>query len=433
MMSALFSIVIPVFNAAERLEQCLKSVLAQSFGGWQAVLVDDGSDDGSAQICDSFAAEDSRIRAIHTENRGVSAARNTGIEVSEGEYVIFLDSDDMLLPGALQQLSSKCGGLRENLPENLPDMIIYDFLKISDNAGNAINSDSFSSDGLSSSLSAHEQFPPEGRVSPQKALAWLFEDRYCWNVWQAAFRRSLLESMNDSNDSQSVVKPCLQSKSRHFERCSSVFDENIRVAEDLLMFVRALTAADRRAGQQKSGSVVFLSKPLYAYVSAPESVMNKTLTDSAKQIEAARDVIEVESRLEKIMAENPGEAAEKYHFHAFHIFFSWAVRICATAPAKSPAGSPAQSSAQSLSKSPAQPSAGLPADSSDSQLSGGGKNTSEQTAKNTAAELKRLALRACPPFGQLNRRDKIKYFVFLSGLYKIRTVSAVFNRRNLER
>ena len=433
MMSALFSIVIPVFNAAERLEQCLKSVLAQSFGGWQAVLVDDGSDDGSAQICDSFAAEDSRIRAIHTENRGVSAARNTGIEVSEGEYVIFLDSDDMLLPGALQQLSSKCGGLRENLPENLPDMIIYDFLKISDNAGNAINSDSFSSDGLSSSLSAHEQFPPEGRVSPQKALAWLFEDRYCWNVWQAAFRRSLLESMNDSNDSQSVVKPCLQSKSRHFERCSSVFDENIRVAEDLLMFVRALTAADRRAGQQKSGSVVFLSKPLYAYVSAPESVMNKTLTDSAKQIEAARDVIEVESRLEKIMAENPGEAAEKYHFHAFHIFFSWAVRICATAPAKSPAGSPAQSSAQSLSKSPAQPSAGLPADSSDSQLSGGGKNTSEQTAKNTAAELKRLALRACPPFGQLNRRDKIKYFVFLSGLYKIRTVSAVFNRRSLER
>lgn len=432
-MSALFSIVIPVFNAAERLEQCLKSVLAQSFGGWQAVLVDDGSDDGSAQICDSFAAEDSRIRAIHTENRGVSAARNTGIEVSEGEYVIFLDSDDMLLPGALQQLSSKCGGLRENLPENLPDMIIYDFLKISDNAGNAINSDSFSSDGLSSSLSAHEQFPPEGRVSPQKALAWLFEDRYCWNVWQAAFRRSLLESMNDSNDSQSVVKPCLQSNSRHFERCSSVFDENIRVAEDLLMFVRALIAADRRAGQQKSGSVVFLSKSLYAYVSAPESVMNKTLTDSAKQIEAARDVIEVESRLEKIMAENPGEAAEKYHFHAFHIFFSWAVRICATAPAESPAKSPAELPAQSLLKSPAQPSAGLPADSSDSQLSGGGKNTSEQTDKNTAAELKRLALRVCPPFGQLNRRDKIKYFVFLSGLYKIRTVSAVFNRRNLER
>ena len=429
MMSALFSIVIPVFNAAERLEQCLKSVLAQSFGGWQAVLVDDGSDDGSAQICDSFAAEDSRIRAIHTENRGVSAARNTGIEVSEGEYVIFLDSDDMLLPGALQQLSSKCGGLRENLPENLPDMIIYDFLKISDNAGNAINSDSFSSDGLSSSLSAHEQFPPEGRVSPQKALAWLFEDRYCWNVWQAAFRRSLLESMNDSNDSQSVVKPRLQSNLRQFEHCGSVFDENIRVAEDLLMFVRALIAADRRTGQQKSGSVVFLSKPLYAYVSAPESVMNKTLTDSAKQIEAARDVIEVESRLEKIMAENPGEAAEKYHFHAFHIFFSWVVRICATAPAESPAESPAQS----LLKSPTQPSAGLPADSSDSQLSGGGKNTSEQTAKNTAAELKRLALRACPPFGQLNRRDKIKYFVFLSGLYKIRTVSAVFNRRNLER
>lgn len=417
-MSALFSIVIPVFNAAERLEQCLKSVLAQSFGGWQAVLVDDGSDDGSAQICDSFAAEDSRIRAIHTENRGVSAARNTGIEVSEGEYVIFLDSDDMLLPGALQQLSSKCGGLRENLPENLPDMIIYDFLKISDNAGNAINSDSFSSDGLSSSLSAHEQFPPEGRVSPQKALAWLFEDRYCWNVWQAAFRRSLLESMNDSNDSQSVVKPRLQSNSRHFERCGSVFDENIRVAEDLLMFVRALIAADRRAGQQKSGSVVFLSKPLYAYVSAPESVMNKTLTDSAKQIEAARDVIEVESRLEKIMAENPGEAAEKYHFHAFHIFFSWAVRICATSLPNATANTTADMTVNPSVNSNAKQSAEL---------------SVIQTSKRTATELKKLALRTCPPFSRLNRRDKIKYFVFISGLYKIRFVSAVFNRRSLSR
>lgn len=417
-MEPLFSIVIPVFNAAERLEQCLKSVLAQSFGGWQAVLVDDGSDDGSAQICDSFAAEDSRIRAIHTENRGVSAARNTGIEVSEGEYVIFLDSDDMLLPGALQQLSSKCGGLRENLPENLPDMIIYDFLKISDNAGNAINSDSFSSDGLSSSLSAHEQFPPEGRVSPQKALAWLFEDRYCWNVWQAAFRRSLLESMNDSNDSQSVVKPRLQSNSRHFERCGSVFDENIRVAEDLLMFVRALIAADRRAGQQKSGSVVFLSKPLYAYVSAPESVMNKTLTDSAKQIEAARDVIEVESRLEKIMAENPGEAAEKYHFHAFHIFFSWAVRICATSLPNATANTTADMTVNPSVNSNAKQSAEL---------------SVIQTSKRTATELKKLALRTCPPFSRLNRRDKIKYFVFISGLYKIRFVSAVFNRRSLSR
>ncbi len=406
-MEPLFSIVIPVFNAAERLEQCLKSVLAQSFGGWQAVLVDDGSDDGSAQICDSFAAEDSRIRAIHTENRGVSAARNTGIEVSEGEYVIFLDSDDMLLPGALQQLSSKCGGLRENLPENrsenlpenLPDMIIYDFLKISDNAGNAINSDSFSSDGLSSSLSAHEQFPPEGRVSPQKALAWLFEDRYCWNVWQAAFRRDLLVSLNDS---QTVEQSRLQSNLRQSERCSYVFDENIRVAEDLLMFVRALIAVDNKAGdngeeRKKSRSVIFFPKPLYAYISVSDSVMNKTLTDSAKQTAAARDVIEVESRLEKIMAENPDEASEKYHFHAFHIFFSWAVRICATKSTKQK------------------------------------KSAEQAAAKRTASDLKRLALRVCPPFKQLNLRDKIKYFVFVSGLYKIRTVSAVFNRRSLER
>lgn len=386
MMSAFFSIVIPVFNAAERLEQCLKSVLAQSFGGWQAVLVDDGSDDGSAQICDSFAAEDSRIRAIHTENRGVSAARNTGIEVSEGEYVIFLDSDDMLLSGALEQLSRVC---RNNVP-TAPDVVIFDYAKINENEAGKIGE-------IKPVL--HEQFPPEGAVSARRALAWLFEDRYCWNVWQAAFRRDLLVSLNDS---QTVEQSRLQSNLRQSERCSYVFDENIRVAEDLLMFVRALIAVDNKAGdngeeRKKSRSVIFFPKPLYAYVSVSDSVMNKTLTDSAKQTAAARDVIEVESRLEKIMAENPDEASEKYHFHAFHIFFSWAVRICATKSTKQK------------------------------------KSAEQAAAKRTASDLKRLALRVCPPFKQLNLRDKIKYFVFVSGLYKIRTVSAVFNRRSLER
>ncbi len=385
-MSAFFSIVIPVFNAAERLEQCLKSVLAQSFGGWQAVLVDDGSDDGSAQICDSFAAEDSRIRAIHTENRGVSAARNTGIEVSEGEYVIFLDSDDMLLSGALEQLSRVC---RNNVP-TAPDVVIFDYAKINENEAGKIGE-------IKPVL--HEQFPPEGAVSARRALAWLFEDRYCWNVWQAAFRRDLLVSLNDS---QTVEQSRLQSNLRQSERCSYVFDENIRVAEDLLMFVRALIAVDNKAGdngeeRKKSRSVIFFPKPLYAYVSVSDSVMNKTLTDSAKQTAAARDVIEVESRLEKIMAENPDEASEKYHFHAFHIFFSWAVRICATKSTKQK------------------------------------KSAEQAAAKRTASDLKRLALRVCPPFKQLNLRDKIKYFVFVSGLYKIRTVSAVFNRRSLER
>ena len=385
-MSALFSIVIPVFNAAGRLEQCLESVLRQSFGGWQAVAVDDGSDDGCAQICDSFAARDSRIKVIHTENRGVSAARNAGIAACEGEYVMFLDSDDMLLSGALEQLSRVC---RNNVP-TAPDVVIFDYAKINENEAGKIGE-------IKPVL--HEQFPPEGAVSARRALAWLFEDRYCWNVWQAAFRRDLLVSLNDS---QTVEQSRLQSNLRQSERCSYVFDENIRVAEDLLMFVRALIAVDNKAGdngeeRKKSRSVIFFPKPLYAYISVSDSVMNKTLTDSAKQTAAARDVIEVESRLEKIMAENPDEASEKYHFHAFHIFFSWAVRICATKSTKQK------------------------------------KSAEQAAAKRTASDLKRLALRVCPPFKQLNLRDKIKYFVFVSGLYKIRTVSAVFNRRSLER
>ncbi len=90
----LFSIIVPVYRVEEYLHQCVDSVLSQSFKDFELILVDDGSDDGSPQICDEYAVKDERVRVIHKANGGASSARNTGLDIACGEYVLFLDSDD---------------------------------------------------------------------------------------------------------------------------------------------------------------------------------------------------------------------------------------------------------------------------------------------------------------------------------------------------
>lgn len=92
------SIIVPVYNIEKYLGRCIDSVLAQSFQNWQLILVDDGSTDTSAEICDVYANKDSRISVIHQKNSGVSAARNQGIHSSCGEYISFIDGDDWVNP-----------------------------------------------------------------------------------------------------------------------------------------------------------------------------------------------------------------------------------------------------------------------------------------------------------------------------------------------
>lgn len=91
------SIVIPVYNTSRFLEECLRSVLRQDFTDWQAILVDDGSTDDSGTICDQYAATDPRIEVLHQPNQGLSVARNNGLTRAQGEFVLFLDSDDFWL------------------------------------------------------------------------------------------------------------------------------------------------------------------------------------------------------------------------------------------------------------------------------------------------------------------------------------------------
>ena len=98
------SVIIPVYNTEQFLEDCLNSVLAQTFTDFEIIAVDDGSTDNSAAIVKQFAAKDNRIVIIHQENKGLSEARNTGIKAARGNWITFVDSDDMLAPSFLQKL-----------------------------------------------------------------------------------------------------------------------------------------------------------------------------------------------------------------------------------------------------------------------------------------------------------------------------------------
>ncbi len=105
-MQKLISVVIPVYNCGPYLDDCLNSLVAQTWKNWEAILVDDGSTDDSPGKCDAWAKRDPRVRVIHQQNQGVSAARNAGIDAVKGKYLAFVDADDWVEPEYLQTLFS---------------------------------------------------------------------------------------------------------------------------------------------------------------------------------------------------------------------------------------------------------------------------------------------------------------------------------------
>lgn len=92
----LLTIIVPVYNVEPYLSDCIESILSQSFDNFELLLIDDGSTDSSGEICDRYAKSDKRIRVFHTENQGVSSARNRGLDEARGKYISFVDSDDYI-------------------------------------------------------------------------------------------------------------------------------------------------------------------------------------------------------------------------------------------------------------------------------------------------------------------------------------------------
>lgn len=115
MQTCLISVIVPVYNIEQYIDECVTSIVNQSYSNLQIILVDDGSPDNCPQICDKWASKDSRIRVIHKQNGGLSDARNAGLEIASGELIAFVDGDDYIHTNMLRMLY-------ENMIENKSDI-----------------------------------------------------------------------------------------------------------------------------------------------------------------------------------------------------------------------------------------------------------------------------------------------------------------------
>lgn len=119
----LVSVIVPVYNVAEYLINCLDSIVVQTYSALEIILVDDGSSDRSGEICDQYAAKDGRIRVVHKRNGGLSDARNAGLAIASGAYYFFVDGDDTVASDAVESML-------QAIVENDCDMAVCNMLRI---------------------------------------------------------------------------------------------------------------------------------------------------------------------------------------------------------------------------------------------------------------------------------------------------------------
>lgn len=171
-MEILISIIVPVFNTHEMLKKCIESIKRNKFQNYEIIIVDDGSDADTANVCDFFARKYSNIDVYHIDNHGVSYARNYGIRHSSGEYIMFIDSDDLLEQNALEILYSVC-------TNNKADLVVANYYSISDKGRRTILPNN-----NKNLLVLHDS----GIMT-----TFLKTDCIRWTVWGKIFKRSAIQ------------------------------------------------------------------------------------------------------------------------------------------------------------------------------------------------------------------------------------------------
>ena len=193
----LISIIVPIYNSEESLNQCIDSIIRQTHQNIELILVDDGSFDNSGSICDKYALNDDRIKVIHKINCGVSAARNTGIINAQGEYIQFVDSDDFID-------EKMCEKLIHRINEDNSDIVVCGYTTVYDEKKVYTQYDDNLYDNLSE-LSAH------------------FSDLYlnCFfnSIWDKLYKRSKIKDYFDENLS---LGEDLKFNLSYLKKCNSV-------------------------------------------------------------------------------------------------------------------------------------------------------------------------------------------------------------------
>lgn len=166
----MISVIVPVYKVEPYIHQCIDSIIKQTYKDLEILLIDDGSPDNCGTICDEYAKQDSRIKVFHTENRGLSAARNLGLKEAKGEYIGFVDSDDWIEPYMYEKLF-------EAIQENKADISFCGYWKEYD--------------------SATETFDyPKTVFTRQEALSTLLDRKMENNVWNKLFSKELFQEIH---------------------------------------------------------------------------------------------------------------------------------------------------------------------------------------------------------------------------------------------
>ena len=170
-----FSVILPIYRVEKYLSVCVDSILNQTYQDFEVILVDDGSPDSCPQICDEYASKDARVKVIHQKNGGQAAARNAGLDIAQGEYICYVDSDDFLTDNNVLQKIAVAS-------ETHPDIIHYKFVEW------------FESDGHIANCYFDYNVPTEGRTLADIYCDLIDKDAYYNSAWSKAIRRELLQS-----------------------------------------------------------------------------------------------------------------------------------------------------------------------------------------------------------------------------------------------
>ena len=146
------SVIVPVYKAEKFLATCIESILNQTYGNLEIILVDDGSPDSCGKICEKYALSDSRVKVVHQKNAGVAAARNVGLDLAEGDYVTFVDSDDYIQPQMYEKMI-RCA------EHNHCDLVMCDCIKVYSDGRKTIYSHNIHG-GLYEEKQLHQEYYP---------------------------------------------------------------------------------------------------------------------------------------------------------------------------------------------------------------------------------------------------------------------------------
>lgn len=214
------SIIVPVYKTEKYLKRCIDSILAQSFTDFELILVDDGSPDQSGAICDAYAVQDSRVKVIHQKNKGVSSARNAGLELSQAKYIMFCDSDDYVD-------KDWCKVLYESVLENPTACVVSNLIRVHEDEMNA-------------------QVSSEQREKKYISYYQMFAYGLSGQPVNKIYNKGILNA--------NQIR----------------FDPHISIAEDVDFNVRYCQCCDK---------ILYIDKPLYYYYDTPNSALNSYHSD----------------------------------------------------------------------------------------------------------------------------------------------------------